>query len=132
MIMDFFKMMKIAIIGASKDRHKFSNAAVRAYKNKDHVVFPINPNYSEIEGLKCYSSLREVPLDIDIVSLYVPPEVGIKITEDILSSGVKKVILNPGTESKDIIQKLKLNGVKVLLTCSIRKIGENPRKYLTS
>jgi len=62
--------MKIAIIGASKNKEKHSNQAVRLYKNNDHVVFPVNPNEREIEGLKCYNSVQEVPLDIDLVAIF--------------------------------------------------------------
>jgi len=121
--------MKIAIVGASKDKTKFSNKAVRAFKKHHHVVFPVNPTEREIEGLKCYPSLFEVPLDLDAVSMYVPPEIGVKIVDDILKKGIKKVYLNPGAESKEIKERLKNNKVKVVLKCSIREIGENPRKY---
>lgn len=50
-------MDSIAIIGASSDRSKFGNKAVRAYKRKGFKVFPINPKESKIEGLKCYRSV---------------------------------------------------------------------------
>lgn len=115
--------MKIAIIGASKDRTKFSNKAVRAYKSQDHVVFPVNPNEKEIEGLPCYGSVLDIPLDVDAASLYLPPEIGIKVVNDIIKKGIKKVYLNPGTESKEIIRLLKKNKVEVLKECSIRAIN---------
>jgi len=121
--------MKIAIVGASKDKAKFSNKAVRAFKKKHHVVFPVNPNVREIEGLKCYPNLFEVPLELDAVSMYVPPEIGIKIAEDIIKIGIKKVYLNPGAESDEIKNLLKNNDVEVILKCSIRAIGENPKRY---
>ena len=118
--------MKIAIIGASKDRTKYSNKAVRAYKENDHVVFPVNPNERMIEGLKCYASIREIPLEIDAVSMYLPPEIGIKVVDEIIKKQIPKVYLNPGSESKEIINKLKKNKIKTLLTCSIREIDVNP------
>ena len=118
--------MKIAIIGASKDRTKFSNKAVRAYKENDHVVFPVNPTERVIEGLKCYASVREIPLKLDAVSLYLPPEIGIKVIDEIIKKEIPKVYLNPGTESKEIIKKLKKNKIKTLLECSIRAIDVNP------
>ncbi len=118
--------MKIAIIGASKNRKKFSNKAVRAYREKNHVVFPVNPNEREIEGLTCYPSLNEIPLEVDVVSIYVPPAVGIKIVPDIIKNKIKKVYLNPGSESKEMIKELKDHEIKVMKVCSIRKIGVNP------
>ncbi len=120
--------MKIAIIGASKDRMKFGNKAVRAYKQKDHVVFPINPHEKEIEGLICYGTVLEIPLDVDVASIYLPPEIGLKVIEDIVKKGIKKVYLNPGSESKDIIKKLKKNKVEALVECSIKAIGMDPSR----
>jgi predicted CoA-binding protein len=118
--------MRIAIIGASKDRSKFSNKAIRAYKEKDHVVFPVNPHEKEIEGLTCYSNVADIPLEVDVASIYLPPEIGEKVVEDIVKKGIKKVILNPGTESEELLNKLRLYGIEVTLGCSIRAIGVDP------
>ena len=120
--------MKIAIIGASKARDKFGNKAVRAYKSQDHVVFPVNPTEREIEGLKCYGDVSQIPLALDIVSIYLPPEVGLKVIPAILRKKVKQVILNPGSESKEIIRMLKKNKQEFILACSIRNIGLDPEK----
>lgn len=121
--------MKIAIVGASKDRSKFSNKAVRAYKEKDHVVFPVNPHEKEIEGLPCYGNVFDIPLDVEVASIYLPPEIGLKIVEDIAKKGIKKVILNPGSESEELINKLRIYGIEVEKRCSIRAIGAEPANY---
>ncbi|MBT3720589.1 CoA-binding protein [archaeon] len=120
--------MKIAIIGASKDKEKFSNKAVRAYKKNHHVVFPVNPNEREIEGLKCYNSVMSIPLDVEVASFYLPPAVGEKIIDEVIKKGIKKVFLNPGTESDEIIKKLKSAKIEIVQTCSILDIGEDPEK----
>jgi uncharacterized protein len=120
--------MKIAIVGASKDRTKFSNKAVRAYKEKDHVVFPVNPHEKEIEGLICYSKVLDIPLDVDVVSIYLPPEIGLKIVDDIIKKGIKKVYLNPGSESDELVNKLRIYGIEVVLDCSIKAIGSDPNQ----
>ncbi len=120
--------MKIAIIGASKDKNKFSNKAIRAYKEKHHVVFPVNPHEKEIEGLTCYGNVADIPLEVDVASVYLPPEIGVKIVADIVKKGIKKVILNPGAESVELVNKLRLYGIEVTLECSIRAIGLDPDK----
>ena len=120
--------MKIAIVGASRNREKYSNKAVRAYKSKDHVVFPINPTEREIEGLKCYSDISQVPLELDAASIYLPPEIGIKVMPDLIKRKVKRIILNPGSESKEIIMMLKQSNQDHSLSCSIRDIGLDPEK----
>ena len=66
----------VAVIGASSNRSKFGNRAVRAFVQQGYTVVPINPHAAEIEGLKAYASVLEVPGPIDMATLYVPPEVG--------------------------------------------------------
>lgn len=119
--------MKIAIIGASKNREKYSNKAVRAYKSENHVVFPVNPSERKIEGLTCYCNVSQIPLDVEIASMYLPPEIGIKVVDDIINKGIKKVYLNPGSESKELIELLRINNIKVCQVCSIKELGLDPR-----
>ncbi len=118
--------MIIAIIGASKDRSKFGNKAVRAYMSFGSEVVPINSNAAEIEGLKAYRSVLEYPKRIDAASFYVRPEIGIKIADEIIKKGIRKVYLNPGADSDEIYDKLKNAGIEVLRACSIRAIGASP------
>jgi predicted CoA-binding protein len=120
--------MRIAIIGASKDREKYSNKAVRAYRSKDHVVFPVNPTEREIEGLICYNSISEIPLDVEVASLYVPPEVGTKVADELIKRSIKTVYLNPGADSDEIFEKLNAAGIEVIRQCSIRAIDMDPEK----
>ena len=53
-------MMNIAIIGASPDRERMANKAVRAYVQEGHNVFPVNPKETEVEGLRCYENIKEI------------------------------------------------------------------------
>jgi predicted CoA-binding protein len=66
-------MPSVAIVGASADRRKFGNKAVRAYQRRGWTVYPVHPTLGEIEGSKAYPSLRDVPGKIDRVALYLPP-----------------------------------------------------------
>ncbi|VVB74783.1 CoA binding domain protein [Candidatus Tiddalikarchaeum anstoanum] len=120
--------MNIAIIGASIDRERMSNKAVRAYLSKGYTVFPVNPNYEKVEGLKTYKALSDIKEKIDIISVYVNPDIGIKIANEIISKKPVKVYLNPGSERDDIVKKLENNHINVLQTCSIRAIGIDPDK----
>ena len=71
----------VAVIGASRDRHKFGNRAVRAFRQQGYTVVPINPHEADVEGLKAFASVLDVPGPIDMASLYVPPEVGERVIE---------------------------------------------------
>ena len=50
----------VAIIGASADRSKYGNKAVRAFRDEGWDVFPINPGLNEVEGIPAYASLLSI------------------------------------------------------------------------
>jgi uncharacterized protein len=116
----------VAVIGASNDRHKFGNRAVRAFKQQGYTVVPINPHESEVEGLKAYASVLEVPGTIDMASMYVPPETGEKIIDDIARKGIPEVWFNPGAESDALIARARELHIQPIVACSVVAIGENP------
>ena len=116
----------IAVIGASNNRRKFGNRAVRAFLSEGHTVIPINPHESEIEGLKSYASVLEVPGRIDMASLYVPPEIGEQIIDEIARKDIGDVWLNPGAESEALIARARALSIRPIVACSILAIGQNP------
>ena len=116
----------VAVIGASNDRRKFGNRAVRAYREQGYAVIPINPHETEVEGLKAYASILDVPGTVDMASLYVHPEIGEQIIADVAAKGVSEVWLNPGAESDELIVRAKSLGLKPIVACSIVAIGQNP------
>jgi hypothetical protein len=121
--------MKVAIIGASNNREKFSNKAVRAYLKQGFEVYPVNPKEEEIEGLKAYKTVLDVPGDIDRVSVYLPPRVTLEVLEDIAEKSPKELFLNPGSENEEVVAKAKALGLNPILACSIVDIGETPADY---
>ena len=121
--------MNVAIIGASKNKQKYGNISIRAYKKQGHTLFPVNPGEKEIEGLKVYKSILDIQEEIDRASIYLPPQIGITILEEIAQKGVKEVFLNPGSESDELIKKAEKLGLNFVIACSIVDINENPNDY---
>lgn len=119
----------VAVIGASKDRCKFGNKAVRAFQRQGHQVVPINPHESEIEGLQAYPSVLDVPGNIDMATFYVPPAIGELLIEEIAAKNISEVWLNPGAESAVLISKARALKLEPVLACSMTGIGENPYNF---
>src|SRR6476661_4344724 len=116
----------VAVIGASSNRSKFGNRAVRAYQQQGYTVVPINPHEAEVEGLKTYASVLDVPGPVDMASFYVHPEIGEQVIADVAAKGVREVWLNPGAESDELIARTKALGIQPIVACSIVAIGQNP------
>ena len=116
----------VAVIGASSDRRKFGNRALRAFQQQGYTVVPINPNEREVEGLTTYASVLDVPGPIDMASFYVPPEIGEQVIGEVARKGIAEVWLNPGSESDELIARARALQIQPIIACSIVAIGENP------
>jgi len=122
-----FPLMKtVAIIGASNNRNKFGNKAVRAYLRQGYTVYPVNPRETQIEGLAAYKTLRDVPVRPERVSIYLPPALVLQVLAEIAAVGCDEVWLNPGTESEQVLAEAERLGLNVVQACSIVDIGVSP------
>ena len=116
----------VAIIGASTDRKKFGNKAVRAYARSGWRVYPVNPVEEEIEGFEAFPTVRHIPGPVERVSMYLPPEKGIKVLEDIRKVQPDELWLNPGSESDELVARAERLGLNVIQACSILEVGMSP------
>jgi len=119
----------VAVIGASQDRRKFGNKAVRAYREYGYEVFPVNPKEAAIEGLTAYPTLDAIEAPVDYVSLYVPPAVGVKLLPAIAAKRPKEVWLNPGSESDELIEAAADLHLRTVVACSIVALGMSPSEF---
>jgi len=119
----------VAIIGASSDRRKFGNKALRAFQARGYHVVAVNPREAEVEGLRTYASVLDVPGPVDMATFYVPPSVGLALLDEMASKGVPEVWLNPGAESPAIVDRARALDIKAVVACSILGIGERPGDY---
>lgn len=119
-------MRTVAVIGASADPSKFGNKAVRAYQRQGYQVFPVNPKVTELAGVPAYASLSAVPVRPDLVSVYLPPAVVLKVLPEIAAKGCDELWLNPGTESPEVLAEAERLGLNVVQACSIVGLGLSP------
>jgi predicted CoA-binding protein len=113
----------VAVVGASSDRHKFGNRAVRAFLRQGYDVRPVNPNEETIEGLTVYPTIADVPGPVDVVSLYVPAAIGIGLLEAIAAKQPGEVWINPGAESPALEARARALGLAPIYACSIVALG---------
>jgi predicted CoA-binding protein len=120
----------VAVIGASADRAKFGNKAVRAFHDAGWTVFPIHPVLKEVEGLPAYHDLDALPVTaLDQVSFYVPPEIGLGLLDQVERKRVGQIWLNPGSESPQLLARAEQLGLDVVQACSILGAGRRPSSY---
>jgi predicted CoA-binding protein len=116
----------VAVIGASNDRRKFGNKAVRAFARQGYDVKPVNPNCATVEGLPAYPSITDITGAIDLVTMYVRPEVGERLLPEIARKQPGELWVNPGADSEALLAKAEALGLRPIVACSILGVGENP------
>ena len=122
-------MKTVAVVGASSNRHKYGNKALRAFAKRGYHVIPINPNEPEVEGHRTFKSVLDVPGNIDLATIYVPGRVGVHVMDDLAKKGIAEVWLNPGADDAAVVARARELGLKTVQTCSILAIGESPSRY---
>lgn len=120
------KMKTVAVIGASSQRHKFGNRAVRGFQRQGYEVVPINPHEAQIEGLEAFPSVLDVPVGIDVATLYLPPHEGLGVLDEIAEKKIPELWINPGAESAEVIRRARELGLEPIIACSLLAIGEMP------
>ena len=119
----------VAVVGASSDRHKFGNKALRAFQAEGYRVIPVNPHETEIEGLRAYASVLDVPDPIDMATVYVQPDVALQLLPEFEQKAIPEIWLNPGAESSEVLAEAKRRRLNVIAACSIVGIGRNPYSF---
>jgi len=109
----------VAVLGASPKPARFSHKAIVALKEAGHRILPVNPGQSEIDGLTCYPDLSACPDKIDTITVYVNPSILVRRVDDMIRVQPRRVILNPGTESDEVIERLESAGVDVKRDCTL-------------
>jgi predicted CoA-binding protein len=119
----------VAVIGASSNRAKFGNKALRAFKAEGYTVVPVNPNEPEVEGIKTYASVLDVPEAIDMATVYVPPDIGITLLPQFERKRIPEIWVNPGAESDELLAEARRRKLNVIAACSIIGIGRSPYQF---
>jgi predicted CoA-binding protein len=118
LIKEFMAQKKFAVIGATDNPEKYGNRVFKNLTKRGYEVYPVNPNLKEIEGTKCYPTLSDVPVKVDVVDFVVPPNVTESILKECEKLGLDNIWLQPGSESDAAIAFCRDNNLKVVYgTC---------------
>src|ERR1700758_933583 len=91
----FFAPQSIALIGASRDQEKIPGRLLSMLRKNEYPgrIYPINPNYGDIDGLKCYKTISDVGAPIDLCVVIIPARAVLGALEECASVGVKNCVI---------------------------------------
>ena len=117
--------MNVAVLGASNKPERYSYQAVKLLAEKSHVVFPVHPAISEIDGIPVFKRLADISAQIHTITVYLGPERSAALADEILSVRSQRVIFNPGAENQNLAQRLQETGVEAMNACTLVLLKTN-------
>lgn len=109
----------VAVLGASPKPARYANQCIRLLKQHGYRITPVHPRFERIEDLAVLSSLEAIADPVDTLTLYVGPKLLEPQTETIVELRPRRVIFNPGTESRLVQSRLDQAGIPWLEACTL-------------
>ena len=113
MIDEFLYQRRIAIVGVSRNPSDYSRAVFRKFLQLGYATVPVNPNTAEVDGIKCWASVREIQPAPDAVLLLTSPAATRGEIEDCSLAGVKRVWSRRALD-KPALQLCEENGIQAI------------------
>lgn len=113
-VADFIQAKCVAVVGISSRPTKFGNTIYDELTRRGYRVLGVNASGREISGKVCYPNLAALPNGVDGVVVCVSPERAVPVLHEAASLGLKKVWLQQGAESPEVValaRELELNFV---------------------
>jgi predicted CoA-binding protein len=104
----------IAVVGATVNPEKWGYMIYMTLRQAFPKVYPVNLKYREILRDRCYPDLKSLPEKPDVVITVVPPEVTEQVVMACGEIGIRKVWMQPGSESAKAIEFCKRNGIECI------------------
>ncbi len=103
----FLAPAAIAIVGASPDITKIRGRLLHLLRENGYTghLYPVNPNYREIDGLRCFPSVGAIGAPVDLALVAIPAETVLPALEECAAAGVgHAVIISSGFAEQDSAQ----------------------------
>jgi predicted CoA-binding protein len=115
----FLRGRRFAVAGVSREPGQAANAVFRKLRDTGYEVFPVNPNASMIEGVKCYSHLSSVPGPLDGVVIATAPGVSAQLVRDCSICNVRRVWFHrsfgSGSVSDEAVRECNTRGIDCIV-----------------
>ena len=114
LIKEFMAQKRFAVVGATTDTKKYGNEIFRNLISRGYEVYPVNPRLKELAETRCYPSLSDIPVKVDVVDFVVPPPVTEEILKECKELELDRIWLQPGSESEAAVAFCEENNLKVV------------------
>ena len=113
-----------AVVGASTNPAKWGYRVYKALLARGYRVYPVNPRAKQIDGERCYPTLAELPETPDVVSVIIPPKLGLALADEAANAGITRLWFQPGAASPENVAHAQSLGLRVVAgACVLVELG---------
>jgi len=105
----------IAVVGLSANWHRPSYFAAKYMQEHGYRVIPVNPQYQEVLGEKCYASLRDIPGKVDMVDVFRRTSDVLPIAEDAVAIGARVLWQQLGVRNEAAADLARARGLEAVM-----------------
>jgi len=91
----------LAIVGISANWYRPSYFAAKYMQDHGYRIFPVNPNYTEVLGERCYPDVESIPEPVDIVDCFRKPGEIVPLARSAVAKGAKVLWMQLGIRNDD-------------------------------
>jgi predicted CoA-binding protein len=114
----------VAVVGLSDDPEKDSNEVGSYLKEQGYRVIPVNPNYEEVLGERAYGSVEQIPEQVDVVDVFLPPDKTPEVADDAVRAGARTLWLQEGIANPEARRIAEEGGLEYVEDRCMRKTHE--------
>lgn len=117
----------IAVVGLSDDPEKYSYEVGSYLQEQGYRIIPVNPNNEEVFGEPAYDTVEQIPEQVDVVDVFLPPEKTPEIAEDAVRAGAKVLWLQEGIENEEARRIAEEGGLTYIEDACMKQTHEGLR-----
>lgn len=113
-IRKILSLNRIAVIGMSKNSSKAAHYVPKYLLDHGYDITPVNPTTDEILGKKCYSSISEIPEDVDVVDVFRPSDQVLSVVQEAIKKKPKVIWLQEGIHNLEAEELARQSGIQIV------------------
>ena len=113
-IRTFLEPKKMAMAGVSRNRKKFGYSVFKELRAKGFEIFPINPRADEIDGVKCFASVGELPADVKHLHIITPKTQSEELVRQAHEKGIQDIWIQQSSETPEALEFAKNKNINLI------------------
>jgi len=113
-IQKFLAPRKLAIAGASRNLKKFGGSIFKELREIGFDLYPVNPNEDEIQGVKCYKSVEDLPSDVDHLYIVTPKYETDSVARAAVKMGIKMIWIQQNSDTPEAVKTIEDAGIPLI------------------